>query len=250
MPKATNGQGHRSQTGGCPKRPVRDNDAMCGRFAQPRSSEELAQIFRARPVVEIPGDRFNVAPTDEVAAVVEHHGERVIEPFRWGLVPVYEETPKKAARLINARAETIETSPAFRTAFASRRLIVPADAFYEWYRGGGRPQPFAVRRRDGEPLALAGVWAVWRDPETAERLYTCSIVTTVPNELVAPIHNRMPVILDPHDWDAWLAVSTPLPDLRLLLFPLPPELLDAYPVSLAVNSVRSAGPELLAPMSG
>ena len=219
---------------------------MCGRFAQPRSSEELARIFRARPTVEMAGDRYNVAPTDEVAAVVEHHGDRVVEPFRWGLVPFYEESPRTGARLINARAETIETSPAFRTAFPRRRLIVPADAFYEWQRTPERRLPFAVRRRDGEPLALAGVWAVWRDPDTAQRLYTCSIVTTVPNNLVAPIHNRMPVILDPDDWDAWLAEDTPLARLRPLLFPFPSEVLLAYPVSAAVNNVRSSGPQLLA----
>jgi putative SOS response-associated peptidase YedK len=221
---------------------------MCGRFAQPHSAEELARIFGARPTVELPGNRFNVAPTDEVAGVVEHHGERVIEPFRWGLVPWYAEDRREAARLINARAETVETSPAFRRSFARRRLIVPAAAFYEWQRTDGRRQPFAVRRRDGEPLALAGVWAVWRDPDTAERVYTCSIITTVPNDLLSPIHNRMPVILDPTDWELWLAESAPLPDLRTLLFPLRSDALDAYPVSTAVNNVRNEGAELLAPI--
>lgn len=221
---------------------------MCGRFAQPRSSEELAAIFRARPAAEIAGDRYNVAPTDEVAGVLEHHGERVIEPFKWGLVPWYAEDSEGGARLINARAETVEHSPAFRTSFAKRRLIVPAEAFYEWHRADGRRQPFAVRRRDGEPLALAGVWAIWRDPETGERLYTCSIITTVPNDLVAPIHNRMPVVLDQADWDRWLAEGTPLKELRPLLYPFPSEALDAYPVSAAVNSVRNEGAELLAPI--
>jgi putative SOS response-associated peptidase YedK len=218
---------------------------MCGRFAQPHSAEELARIFRARPTVELPGNRYNVAPTDEVAGVVEHHGERVIEPFRWGLVPWYAEDRKGAARLINARAETVERSPAFRTSFARRRLIVPAAAFYEWYRADGRRLPFAVRRRDDEPLALAGVWAVWRDPDTAERVYTCSILTTVPNEVVSPIHNRMPVILDPADWDLWLSGDAPRADLRALLLPFPSQALNVYPVSPAVNSVRNDGAELL-----
>jgi putative SOS response-associated peptidase YedK len=218
---------------------------MCGRFAQPHSAEELARLFRARPTVDLPGKRYNVAPTDEVAGVVEHHGERVIEPFRWGLVPWYAEDRKGAARLINARAETVEDSPAFRTSFAKRRLIVPAAAFYEWYRSDGQRLPFAVRRRDGEPLALAGLWAVWRDPETAERVYTCSILTTVPNELVSPIHNRMPVILDRADWDLWLSAEASRADLRALLLPYPSHALDAYPVSVAVNSVRNDGAELL-----
>lgn len=218
---------------------------MCGRFAQPHSAEELARIFRARPTVDLPGQRFNVAPTDEVAGVVEHHGERLVEPFRWGLVPWYAEGRKGAARLINARAETVEDSPAFRTSFAKRRMIVPAAAFYEWYQAAGRRLPFAVRRRDGDPLALAGVWAVWRDPDTAERVYTCSILTTVPNDVVSPIHNRMPVILDPSDWDLWLSDGAPRADLRSLLHPFPSQSLEVYPVSAAVNSVRNDGAELL-----
>ena len=221
---------------------------MCGRFAQPHDSEQLARIFAARPTVDLPGQRFNVAPTDEVAGVLEHHGERVIEPFRWGLVPWYAADRKDAARLINARAETVETSPAFRTSFAKRRLIIPAAAFYEWHRVDGRRDPYAVRRRDGEPLALAGVWAVWREPETGERIYTCSILTTLPNGLLAPIHNRMPVILDPADWERWLAAETPVRDLRPLLVPFAAEALDAYPVSKAVSNVRNDGAELLDPI--
>src|SRR5918999_907800 len=139
---------------------------MCGRFAQPRSSEELARIFRARAAIDLAGDRFNVAPTDPVAAVVEQHGERVVDLFRWGLVPIYEESPRGAARLINARAESLETTPAFRAAFRRTRCIVPADAFYEWRRNrdpsSGRVtarQPFAIRPVDHEPFAFAGLWA-------------------------------------------------------------------------------------------
>ena len=229
---------------------------MCGRFAQPRSAEELARIFHARPATEFPGERFNVAPTDEVAAVVEHHGDRVVDSFRWGLVPFYAKTAKDAARLINARAETVESTPAFRTAFARRRCIVPADAFYEWRRERDpatgktlRSEPFAVRHTDGEPLAFAGLWSIWRNPETTARLYTCSIVTTDPNDLVARVHDRMPVILDPGDWDAWLADATPAHELRSLLRPAPAEGMDVYAVSPAVNNVRNEGPELLAPLS-
>jgi putative SOS response-associated peptidase YedK len=229
---------------------------MCGRFAQPRSAEELARIFRARPAADLAGERFNVAPTDEVAAVVEHHGERVVDAFRWGLVPFYAKSAKDGARLINARAETVERSPAFRTAFARHRCIIPADAFYEWRRQRDpatgrtiRTEPFAVRRTDGEPLALAGLWSSWRGPDTAARLYTCTILTTDPNELVARIHDRMPVVLDPSDWDAWLAEGTPTEQLRSLLRPAPAEPLAAYAVSPAVNNVRNEGPELLAPLS-
>jgi len=229
---------------------------MCGRFAQPRSAEELARIFHARPAADLAGNQFNVAPTDEVAAVVEHHGERVVDAFRWGLVPFYATTSKGAARLINARAETAETSPAFRTAFERHRCIVPADAFYEWRRHRDpatgrvvRSEPFAVRREDGDLLALAGLWSSWRDPATAARLYTCTILTTDPNQLVARLHDRMPVVLDPADWDAWLGESTPRQKIRALLRPVPLDGLAAYAVSPAVNNVRSEGPELLAPLT-
>ena len=197
-----------------------------------------------------------MAPTDPVAAVVEHHGERVVDEFRWGLVPFYAKSPKDGARLINARSETVERSPAFRTAFARHRCIVPADAFYEWRRhrepASGRvirSEPFAVRHDDGTPLALAGLWSIWRDPETAARLYTCTILTTDPNDLLARIHDRMPVVLDPADWSAWLAESTPPDQLRMLLRPAPAESFAAYAVSPAVNNVRNEGPELLAPLT-
>ena len=229
---------------------------MCGRFAQPRSPEDLARIFRATSVSDLPGDRFNVAPTDPVAAVVEHHGERTLDSFRWGLVPFFAEGPKSRSPLINARAETVETAPAFRVAFARRRCIVPADAFYEWRRhrdpASGRvvrSEPFAIRRRDDEPMAFAGVWAIWRDPATADRLYSAAIVTGTPNELVASVHDRMPIILDPADWDAWLDEGARPAELRPLLRPYPADGLQMYPVSPAVNNVRSQGAELLLPLS-
>jgi putative SOS response-associated peptidase YedK len=229
---------------------------VCGRFAQPRSPEDLARIFRATSVSDLPGDRFNVAPTDPVTAVVEHHGERTIDTFRWGLVPFFAEGPKSRTPLINARAETVETAPAFRVSFARRRCIVPADAFYEWRRHRDpesgrvvRSEPFAIRRRDDEPLAFAGLWAIWRDPATAERLYSATIVTGVPNELVASVHNRMPIILDPDDWDAWLDEGARPTELRPLLRPYPADGLQMYPVSPAVNNVRSQGAELLLPFT-
>jgi putative SOS response-associated peptidase YedK len=232
---------------------------MCGRFAQPRSSDELARIFRARRVTELDGERFNVAPTDEVAAVVDHHGERQLDTFRWGLVPHYAESSREAARLINARAETVESSGAFRTAFRRRRCIVPADAFYEWRRAvpaaanerarGTRPQPFAIRRVDGQPMAFAGLWAIWREPLTAGRLYTCSILTTTANELLAPLHSRMPVILEEDDWDAWLDEASEPGLLRALLRPAPETAIEVYRVGQAVNSVRNNGPSLLDPLT-
>jgi putative SOS response-associated peptidase YedK len=229
---------------------------MCGRFAQPRSPEELARIFHARPVAELDGPQYNVAPTDPVAAVVERHGDRVVDRFAWGLVPFFADSPRNAARLINARSETVESSPAFRDAYRRHRCIVPADAFYEWRRHRNpetgrvvRSEPFAIRRRDGEPLALAGLWAIWRNPESAERLYSCTILTTTPNATVERVHDRMPVILDADEWDAWLADETPLTELRPMLRPADDDPLEIYPVSPAVNNVRSEGAELLLPIT-
>ncbi|HEX6129863.1 MAG TPA: SOS response-associated peptidase [Candidatus Limnocylindria bacterium] len=229
---------------------------MCGRFAQPRSADELARLFHATPATDLAGERFNVAPTDPVAAVVEHHGERVVDAFRWGLVPVYADSPRGAARLINARSETAERSPAFRASFRRQRCIVPADAFYEWLRtrdpSSGRVmsrQPYAIRPNGDDPFAFAGLWATWHDPDTAERLYTVSILTGPPNELVEAVHDRMPVILPPDAWDAWLDIDTPTDELRGLLRPAPADGMRMYAVSPAVNNVRSQGAELLQPFS-
>jgi putative SOS response-associated peptidase YedK len=227
---------------------------MCGRFAQPRSADDLAQLYAASAVGRLPGEQYNVAPTDEVSAVIQPHEERLVDTFRWGLVPVWAASPREGARMINARAETVTTSSAFRGAFRTRRCIVPADAFYEWRRDGPpgprggrpRPEPWAIRRRDGTPLSFAGLWSVWRDPQTAARLYTCTVITTTPNEVVAPFHHRMPVILEAGTWDAWLLEETPVPALEPLLAPCDPGLIEAYPVDAAVNDVRSEGPQLLA----
>jgi putative SOS response-associated peptidase YedK len=224
---------------------------MCGRFAQPRSPKDLARIFRARATADLEGGRYNVAPTDEVSGVVERKGERLVDAFRWGLLPHWATSIRDAARRINARAETIETSPAYRVAFARRRCILPAEAFYEWRHEPGigkrvRAWPFAIERVDREPMAMAAVWATWREPLTALRIATLSIVTTVANDLVASIHDRMPVILEPSDWDVWLSETTPVEALRPLLVPSPAALLRMRPVSVAVNDVRNDGPELLA----
>ncbi len=229
---------------------------MCGRFAQPRSADDLARIFNARPATDLAGGRFNVAPTDPVAGVVEQGGERIVDSFRWGLVPAYADSSRRGARLINARAETVETSPAFRASFRRRRCLIPADAFYEWRRHADprtgrtlRSEPFAIRFASDEPMAFAGLWAVWRDQSTDERLHTACIVTGPPNELVARVHDRMPVILAPDDWATWLDEGATPEALRPLLRPAPPEPMRMYAVSPAVNDVRSEGPELLMPLT-
>lgn len=226
---------------------------MCGRFTQQRPAPELAALFKAEPLVEDAGPRFNVAPSQGVIAVVRPpQDERLLTTFRWGLIPSWASDAKIGYRLINARAESIFTSPAFRTSIRHKRCLIPVDAFYEWQRReGAAKQPYAVHRRDGEPMALAGIWATWRDPVSEEWLRSCSIVTTKPNELMAPIHDRMPVIIAPGDWDLWLDPQVDdVARLRALLVPPPAKGLEAYPVSTLVNAPANEGAELLEPVPG
>jgi putative SOS response-associated peptidase YedK len=222
---------------------------VCGRFTQERPSAELAELFDAAPLVDDAGGHFNVAPTQEARVVVERDGERRLTAYRWGLIPTWAESPAAGSKMFNARSETASTSPAFRDAFRRRRCLVPVDAFYEWRRAGTIRRPYAIRHRDGSPLALAGLWSAWRDPATDELRRTFAILTTSPNELMAGLHDRMPVILDRDAWAAWLdIVATDPAELRGLLVPSPPDELVAFPVSTLVNSVRNDGPELVRPL--
>ncbi|CAN5487837.1 SOS response-associated peptidase [soil metagenome] len=220
---------------------------MCGRFTQQRPPSEIARIFQADGTEDgLTGERYNVAPTDSVTVVLERDGRRVVEDQRWGLVPAWASSASGAAQLINARAETVHVTPAFRTAFARRRCIVPADAFYEWQRRSGGKQPYAIRRRDGQPMALAGLWSVWRDSSSGEWVRTCAIVTTAASPSIAVLHDRMPVILPPAIWGAWLdPILTGWADLRTFLRPAPDDLLTMHPVSSMVNNPRHEGPRLV-----
>ncbi|MEO8462397.1 MAG: SOS response-associated peptidase [Chloroflexota bacterium] len=222
---------------------------MCGRFTQERPTSELAEIFEAEDLVDAPGGRFNVAPTDDAAVVVQREDRRAVVPYRWGLIPHWADSAKIGNRLFNARAETLATSPVFRDAFRKRRCLVPVDSFYEWRREGTIRQPFRIVGLDGEPLALAGLWAGWRDPDTEEVRRTFTIVTTVPNDAMRAIHDRMPVIVPPVAWGRWLDPGLPDPgELQGLLVPAPDAALEIYPVSRAVNSVRNDGPGLIDPL--
>lgn len=226
---------------------------MCGRFVQSVDPETYARVFGAEVVVDESLDpSWNVAPTDRVYAVAEHGGRRQLGTFRWGLVPFWADDPKIGSRHINARAETLARKPAFRDSFSGgKRCIVPADGFYEWERRpeGGK-QPHYVRAIGGVPFAFAGLWAVRRDPESGERLASCTIVTTDPNPLLRRIHDRMPVILPEEAWDRWLDPDDADPEALLaLLGPAPVEVMEAYPVSTIVNSVRNDGPECVAPLA-
>lgn len=189
---------------------------------------------------------YNVAPTDEVYAVAEHDGRRLLGTMRWGLVPHFAKDRKVAARHINARVETVADKPTFRDYFRRRRCIIPADGFFEWERrDDGTKVPHYVYRADREPLAFAGLWAIWRDPETEERLRTCTIITGEPNKLVAPIHDRSPVTLPREHWAAWLDPDEDDVTMLRSLLGAPELELAEHTVSTLVNSVKNNSPELI-----
>jgi putative SOS response-associated peptidase YedK len=222
---------------------------MCGRFTQERPASELAEIFGAEPLVDDPGGHYNVAPTDEASVVVQREDRRAITAYRWGLIPHWATEAKVASRMFNARAETLTTSPAFRAAFQRRRCLVPVDSFYEWKREGTVRQPYRVIRSDGRPLALAGLWAGWRDPATETVRRTFTIVTTTPNDALRDLHDRMPVVLPEDAWDLWLGPPPADPgELLGLLVPNDDIELAIYPVVRDVNDVRRDGPALIEPL--
>jgi len=224
---------------------------MCGRFQQQRPSSELAKIFDAEDLTGAPEPRFNIAPTGEASVVVQREDRRAIVRYRWGLVPPWADDPKIASRTFNARAETVTTSPMFRDAFRKRRCLVPVDGFYEWHRAGKDRTPLTIFDPDGRPLALAGLWTGRQDPETGEWKRTFTVITTRPNEFMARIHDRMPVVVDPANWALWLDPAPGDPGELLALFEPNEDLaLDAYAVSPLVNNVRNDGPDLLWPARG
>lgn len=223
---------------------------MCGRFTQQRPTSELAEIFDAEDLADDPGGHFNVAPTDETAVVVQRDDRRAVIRYRWGLVPHWSDDGRDGSRMINARAETIERSPAFREAFRRRRCLVPVESFYEWRRENGVRQPYRIARSDGRPLALAGLWAGRRDPASDIVMRTFTIVTTDANDAVAELHDRMPVVVPESAWEMWLdRANDHTGELRGLLVPSTVEL-DIYPVVRLVNNVRNDGPALIEPLAG
>ena len=222
---------------------------MCGRMTQQRPTSELAEIFDAEDRIDAPGGRFNLAPTDEAAVVVQREDARAIVPYRWGLIPHWSDSPKTGNRMFNARSETLDRNPAFRYAFSKRRCLIPADAYYEWKRVGKLRQPYAFARPDGRPIALAGLWAGWKDEDTGEVIRSFTIITTSANEMMAPIHDRMPVMLPEDAWERWLdpgrLEGEALAELKGLLVPSEEDWLELFPVSRRVNDVRNDGPDLV-----
>ena len=198
---------------------------MCGRFTLRTPSEKVAELFRLlrAPILE---PRCNIAPTQPVAAVRNKSDtdNRECVPLVWGLIPSWSKDPRIGSRMINARAETVANKPAFRAAFKRRRCLIPADGFYEWQQVGARKkkQPFWIGLQDERLFAFAGLWECWTGSDGSE-LESCTIITCEPNELLAPLHNRMPVILPPDDFERWLSPTESPGELQSLLIPYPPE---------------------------
>lgn len=224
---------------------------MCGRFVQVEKPEFYAEHFGAEFVrTETLKQNYNVAPTTQVYAVAEHDGNRVLTSFRWGLVPFWAKDIKIGNRSINARSETAATKPTFRSSFEKRRCLIPADGFYEWERKTKGKLPHYIYAADGKPLPVAGLWSSWKDPETDDRVLTCTILTGPPNDLLKPIHDRMPVILPQEHWAAWLDPSNDeVESLQSLMVPLASSLMAEHPVSTLVNKVANNGSDLVRPLS-
>ncbi len=217
---------------------------MCGRFASLLPPDAIRALFGTAGPLPNAAPSWNVAPTQDAMVVRRHPetGERRLDLLRWGLVPAWTKDLKAARKPINARSETAAGSAMFRPALAARRCLVPADAFYEWRTEADGKQPFAIARQDGQPLAFAGLWEGWRSPD-GETLRSFAILTTAANATMRPLHERMPVILEPQDWPAWLGETPGEPS--DLMRPAADDVLRLWPVSRAVNNVRNHGPALL-----
>lgn len=224
---------------------------MCGRYTSTQPLDLILELFlidEVRPeVMELYQPRYNVAPTQRVLVIGARDGTRIAAMHRWGLIPHWAKDPSIGSRMINARSETVHERPAYRDAFRRRRCLIPADGLYEWKRNGRTKQPYRFTLRSGQPFAFAGLWEEWKAPDgTAIR--SCTILTTQPNELIAQVHDRMPVILPPDAYDIWLDPQSERDVLRSLLVPYPAEEMYGYPVSNRVNSPANDDPSLIEPI--
>ncbi len=220
---------------------------MCGRYALTSPPELIATLFGITLLGQMRA-RYNIAPGQSAPVVRRHDAAspRSLDALWWGLIPPWSKDAKIASQTINARAETAEVRPAFRKAFRSRRCLVPADGFFEWKRlTPKKKQPYFIHRKDAAPLAYAGLWERWRNPDDPDReeILTYTILTVDSNELLRPLHDRMPAILHPEDFDLWLDPTMEDPQkIKPLLRPYPAKLLDLYPVSTFVNRPANDGP--------
>lgn len=220
---------------------------MCGRFTQSKTAEMLAKAFQLATLPDWQ-PRYNIAPTQPVPVAIHlpEQADRQFKLLRWGLIPSWSKDLSIGAKLINARAETVAEKPSFRSAFKQRRCLILADGFYEWQRQNGKKQPFFFQERDGQPFALAGLWERWQGEEGA--IESCTILTTQANELLRPIHDRMPVILPSTAYEEWLDPKTPTDRLQGLLHPYDAEAMQSYAVSAMVNNPTNDRPECIQPL--
>ena len=218
---------------------------MCGRFTFVVSPDEIMERFELDSIPFDLPPRYNIAPGQNIPAIIEDKGQRRIGQLRWGLVPSWASDAKGGYKMINARAETLTEKPAFRRLFERKRCIIPADGFFEWQQRPSGKQPMRIMMRNGEPFAFAGLFDTWSSPE-GEKIHTCTIITTRPNEVVKDIHDRMPVILRQEDEAIWLdrkRYDASL--LQSLLVPYDPDQMRAYPVPAMVGSPKNDMPECI-----
>src|SRR5437879_1606290 len=222
---------------------------MCGRYTLKTPVELLSELFQFPEIIPLK-PRYNIAPSQPVAVVrlLPDENERKLAMLRWGLIPAWTKDLKKARVPINAKSETVAELPTFRAAFRKRRCLIPTDGFYEWKQEGERKQPVYIRMKDGETFAFAGLWEHWEDKDGMV-IESCTLLTTEPNELLESVHNRMPVILDPTDYEQWLD-----PDIQdvnrftSFLRPYPPDEMTWYPVNLRVNNPKHDDPLCIEPL--
>ncbi|AIQ25616.1 SOS response-associated peptidase [Paenibacillus sp. FSL H7-0737] len=219
---------------------------MCGRYTITVTMEELMVRYFANDSTIIHyAPKYNAAPMQQIPAVINTGSSNKLGELRWGLVPTWAKDDKIGNKMINARAESLLEKPSFKRLVSSRRCIIPSDGFYEWKVQGSSKQPMRIMMRDGGIFSMAGLYDIWMDPE-GNKLSTCTIITTTPNELMAEIHNRMPVILKPEDETEWLdRGNQDTTSLIKLLKPYDQQLMRAYPVSTAVGNVRNDAKELI-----
>jgi putative SOS response-associated peptidase YedK len=217
---------------------------MCGRFTLTIDINRVARVFGVAPSLQVP-PRYNVAPTQDVVTIMRN-GTAHLDLLRWGLIPAWTKDASRGSGVINARAETLAEKPSFKRLLRTRRCLVVADGFYEWKQEHGGKTPMYITLKDQEPFAFAGLWDSWRDPE-GQPLRTCTIITTEPNELMASIHNRMPVILPQQAIEQWLdPEQNDNQALLSLLKPYPADAMAARPVSRKVNNPKYDSAELIA----
>ncbi len=217
---------------------------MCGRYALTSSPEVIAERFNLLWLPEISA-HYNIAPDQMIPVVLATPEGRRVAHLKWGLIPSWATDPAMGARLINARAESLADKPAFRNAYRKRHCLIPADAFYEWKPIGARKQPYYIYMADKKPFAMGGLWEYWINA-AGETVETCVLITTDANELLAKFHGRMPLIIRPGDYDAWLDASNPM--VEELLKPFPSEEMRCYPVSYHVNKAANDDPECIKPI--